>query len=84
MGSKRHLTPREILGDRRRGRHLTAAEILRDELDAESASNGEPDSVDDGDAADGAEFGRETTDRRETAGVGWEWVDDDRIQSRDD
>ncbi|MFC6730196.1 hypothetical protein ACFQDG_16215 [Natronoarchaeum mannanilyticum] len=92
MGSKRYLSPREILGDRRRDRHLTAAEILSDELDDEPDTatarpgTSERESARSKTGREPAErAGRDApTDRRATPGADWQWLDDERVESRDD
>ena len=84
MGNKRYLTPREILGDRRRDRHLTAAEILSDELEGESGENVE--TATDGGRASGSQgesVGSGVRERRATPGTDWQWLDDEDVQSRE-
>jgi len=77
MGSKRYLSPREILGDRRRDRHLTAAEILSDELDDDPDEHTAT-------ARPGTSERESSTDRRATPSADWQWLDDERVESRDD
>lgn len=94
MGSKRYLSPREILGDRRRDRHLTAAEILSDELDddpeehtatARPGTSGSKSARSDAGPEPAERTGREEpTDRRATPGADWQWLDDERVESRGD
>ena len=86
MGNKRYLTPREILGDRRRDRHLTAAEILSDELDGEETGTGPETATDGGRASDTDDEslgGEGVRERRATPGTEWQWLDDEDVQSRE-
>jgi len=94
MGSKRYLSPREILGDRRRDRHLTAAEILSDELDddpEEHTATARPGTSDRESVR--SDRGRQPAeraacdapnDRRATPGADWQWLDDECVESRND
>jgi len=94
MGSKRYLSPREILGDRRRDRHLTAAEILSDELDDDPndhTATARPGTSDAGSTRSETDressersVREESADRRATPGADWQWLDAERVESRDD
>jgi hypothetical protein len=90
MGNKRHLTPREILGDRRQDRHLTAAEILSDAVgEDECATDRGRTARAGGQTATGASADGQATAGTGTdgqaataAGTDWQWLDDQDVESR--